>query len=94
MEKIKAYCVAPLENADDLDISLGIGGKGNRTRTKSDSVLERNSASETRKVSLLQYRMTHQVVPKLSIQGQFYNHTGPESRVWEQPDVSVSPCTL
>ena len=50
LEKIKAYCVAPLENADDLDISLGIGGKGNRTRTKSDSVLERNSAPETRKV--------------------------------------------
>ena len=35
--------------------------------------------------------MTRQVVPKLSIQGQFKSHSGPESRVWEQPD--VAPCT-
>ena len=37
------------------------------------------------------YRVTHQVVPKLSIQGLCNSHTGPESRVWEQLD--VSPCT-
>ena len=36
------------------------------------------------------YRVTHQVVPKLSIHGLCNSHTGPESRVWEQPD--VSPC--
>ena len=36
--------------------------------------------------------MTHQVVPKLSIRGLCNSHTGPESRVWEQPD--VSPCML
>ena len=35
--------------------------------------------------------MTHQVVPKLSIQGLCNSHTGPESIVWEQPD--MSPCT-
>ena len=34
------------------------------------------------------YRVTHQVVFKLSIQGHYNNHIGPESRVWEQPDVS------
>ena len=37
------------------------------------------------------YRVTHQVVPYLSNQGLCNSHTGPESRVWEQPD--VSPCT-
>ena len=37
------------------------------------------------------YRVTHQVVPKLSIQGLCNSHTGPESRVWEQLD--VTPCT-
>ena len=37
------------------------------------------------------YRVTHQVVPKLLIQGQCKSHSGLESRVWEQPD--VSPCT-
>ena len=35
--------------------------------------------------------MTHQVVPKLSIQGRYGCYIGPEYRDWEQPD--VSPCT-
>ena len=35
--------------------------------------------------------VTHQVVPKLFIQGLCNSHTGPELRVWEQSD--VSPCT-
>ena len=39
-------------------------------------------------MSLYQYRVTHQVVPKLSIQGQCKSHSSPESRVWEQTDVS------
>ena len=37
------------------------------------------------------YRVIHQDVPKLSIQGLCNSHTGPESVAWEQPD--VSPCT-
>ena len=37
------------------------------------------------------YSVTHQVVPKLSIQGLCNNHTGPELRVWEQPE--LSPCS-
>ena len=36
------------------------------------------------------YRVKHQIVPKLLIQGQYGCCIGPESRVWEQPD--VSPC--
>ena len=35
--------------------------------------------------------MTHQVVLKLSVQGRYGCYKGPESRVWEQPD--VAPCT-
>ena len=31
--------------------------------------------------------MTHQVVPKLFIQGQCKIHSGPESRNWEQPEL-------
>ena len=38
------------------------------------------------------YRMMHQVVPTLSIQGRYGFNIGPEPRVWEQPD--VSPCML
>ena len=34
------------------------------------------------------YRVTHQVVPKLSAQGLFNSHNSPESRVWEQPDAT------
>ena len=36
--------------------------------------------------------VTHQVVSKLSIQGLYCCYIGPESRVWEQPD--VSSCNL
>ena len=35
------------------------------------------------------YRVTHRDVPKLSIQGLCNSHTGPELRVWEQPNVSL-----
>ena len=50
MEKIKAYCVAPLDNVAADDVDLGIGGGGerkiiNRRRSKSES------AAETRRVS-------------------------------------------
>ena len=41
-----------------------------------------------------EYRVTHQVVPKLSIQSLSNSHTSPESRVWEQPDVSPSTVFL
>ena len=40
--------------------------------------------------NLLIYKMTHQVVPKPSIQGLCYSHNGPDLRVREQPDVSPS----
>ena len=40
--------------------------------------------------SLEIYRVTHQVVCKLSIQGLCNIHKGPEPRLWDQPD--VSPC--
>ena len=36
------------------------------------------------------YRVTRQVVPKLSAQGRYGCNKGPESRLWEQPD--LSPC--
>ena len=36
------------------------------------------------------YRVTHQVVPKLSIQERHGCYIGPEYKTWEQPD--VSPC--
>ena len=44
-----------------------------------------------KKITVSLYRVTNQVVPKLSIQGQFKSHSGPETRVWEQS--YVSPCT-
>ena len=40
----------------------------------------------------LYYRVTHQVVPKLYIQGCYYFYIGPELRDCEQPD--VSPCMV
>ena len=40
----------------------------------------------------IKYRVTHLVVPKLSIQGLFNSHNSPEPRAWEQPD--VSPCRM
>ena len=36
------------------------------------------------------YRLTHQVVPKVLVQGRNGCYIGPDSRVGEQPD--VSPC--
>ena len=51
MEKIKAYCVAPLDGAEEQDVGLGVGGNGNSPIAKSKSVSHRESASETRKGS-------------------------------------------
>ena len=48
-----------------------------------------SSVSELKYFNIF-YRATHQVVPKLSIEGICNSHTGPESRVWEQLD--ASPC--
>ena len=39
---------------------------------------------------VLLFRVTHQFVPKLLIQGHYGYYIGPEARVSEQPD--VSPC--
>ena len=58
MEKIKAYCVAPLDGAEEQDVGLGVGGNGNSPIAKSKSVSHRESASETRKGSRL-YRVVH-----------------------------------
>ena len=37
------------------------------------------------------YRVTHQVVPKLSIQGRYGFYIGPELRVSEQPGLMCHP---
>ena len=38
-------------------------------------------------------KVTHQVVPKLSIRGRYGFFIGPESRVWVQPHVSPTSCS-